>query len=56
MIVAHHMGEDLIPALVAGAAAAPMLLIALRAHVSQLVRGLRRRSQHDKRRDSAPAS
>ena len=30
MIVAHHVGEGLLPAIVAGATAAPVLLLVLR--------------------------
>lgn len=46
MIVAHHMGEELIPALVAGGAAAgPALLIIMRARLSRLGRRLRRQPQ-----------
>ena len=44
MIVAHHMGEDLIPAVVAaGAAAGPALLIVVRARLGRLGRRLKGR-------------
>ncbi len=56
MIVAHHMGENLIPTLVAGGAAVgPALLIVLRARLSRVFGGLRRQSQHDEGRHAAPA-
>ena len=43
MIVAHHLGEDLIPTLVAGGAAtAPALVVAVRVRLSRLGRALRR--------------
>jgi hypothetical protein len=42
MIVAHHLGENLIPALVAGGAAAgPALVVVVRARLSRLRRRLR---------------
>ena len=48
MIVAHHMGEELLPALVAGGAAAgPALLIIMRARLSRLGRRLRRQPEHN---------
>ena len=44
MIVAHHMGEELLPMLVAsGGAGASMALVMLRARLSRLARSLRRR-------------
>ncbi len=44
MILAHHMGEDLIPTLVAGGASAvSMLLMVWRARFNSLVDRLRRR-------------
>jgi hypothetical protein len=43
MILAHHMGEGLVPALVAsGATAAPVLLVMLRARLGQIGRAFRR--------------
>ena len=43
MIVAHHLGEDLIPTLVAGGAAtAPALVVAVRVRLSRLGRAFRR--------------
>ena len=43
MIVAHHMGEELIPALVAsGATAVPLLVVSMRVRLSRLGRALRR--------------
>ena len=43
MIVAHHMGEHLLPTLVAGGAAAgPALLIVMRVRLSRIARGFRR--------------
>ena len=49
MIVANHLGENLIPTLVAGGAAAgPALLIVMRARLSRLSRRLRREPQHKK--------
>ncbi len=45
MILAHHMGEDLIPTLVAGGGSAvSMTLLVLRARLNDLVDRLRRRS------------
>ena len=45
MILAHHMGEDLIPTLVAGGGSAvSMLLLVWRARFNSLVDRLRRRS------------
>jgi len=42
MIVANHLGENLVPTLVAGGAAAgPALLVVLRARLSRLGRALR---------------
>jgi hypothetical protein len=44
VIVANHLGENLIPTLVAGGAAAgPALLIVMRARLSRVGRALRRR-------------
>jgi hypothetical protein len=44
MIVAHHMGEELLPTLVAGGSAAvPVVLVLVRARLSRLGRALRRR-------------
>ena len=43
MIVAHHMGEDLIPMLAGGGSAGPMLLLVWRARLGSLVDRLRRR-------------
>ena len=44
MILAHHMGEDLIPTLVAGGGSAlSMTLLVLRARLNSLVDRLRRR-------------
>jgi hypothetical protein len=44
VIVAHHLGEHLLPQLVAGGAATgPALLIVMRARLSGLGRALRRR-------------
>ena len=44
MIVAHHMGENLIPTLVAGGGSAvSMLLLVWRARFNDLVDRLRRR-------------
>jgi hypothetical protein len=43
VIVAHHMGEELLPALVAGGASAvPALLLVTRVRLSRVVRVLRR--------------
>ena len=43
MIVAHHLGESLIPSLVAGGAAAgPALLFVVRARLGRLGRRLHR--------------
>ena len=45
MILAHHMGEDLIPTLVAGGGSAvTMTLLVLRTRFNSLVDRLRRRS------------
>ena len=45
MILAHHMGEDLIPTLVAGGGSAvSMTLLVMRARLNNLVDRLRRRS------------
>jgi hypothetical protein len=51
MIVAHHLGEHLLPQLVAGGAATgPALLIVMRARLSGFGRALRRRrAGHGKR-------
>ena len=44
MILAHHMGEDLLPTLVAGGGSAvSMLLLVLRTRLNNLVDRLRRR-------------
>jgi len=44
VIVAHHLGEHLIPQLVAGGAVTgPALIIVMRARLSRLGRSLRRR-------------
>ena len=44
MIVAHHMGEDLIPTLVAGGGSAvSMLLLIWRARFNNLIDRLRKR-------------
>ena len=44
MILAHHMGEELLPALVAGGGSAvSMLLLVWRAHFNSLVDRIRRR-------------
>jgi hypothetical protein len=44
VIVGHHMGEDLLPALVAGGAGSvPMLIVVLRDRLSRVGRRLRRR-------------
>jgi hypothetical protein len=43
VIVAHHMGEELLPLLVAGGASAvPALLVVMRVRLSRIVRVLRR--------------
>ena len=43
MILAHHMGEDLLPTLVAGAAAVvPAYLVVVRARLSRIARAARR--------------
>jgi hypothetical protein len=43
VIVAHHMGEDFLPALAAGGAAAvPVYLVVLRARLSRIARTFRR--------------
>lgn len=43
MIVAHHMGEDLLPTLVAGGASAvPALLFVMRVRLSRIARMCRR--------------
>jgi hypothetical protein len=46
MIVAHHMGEQLVPMLVVGATAAPGLLLVARAQLGRPVRALRPRPHH----------
>ena len=47
MIVANHLGESLIPTLVAGGAVAgPALLVVMRAWLGRLSRTLRRRQLH----------
>ena len=44
MILAHHLGEDLIPALVAGGGSAvSMLLLVWRARLNSLVERLRKK-------------
>jgi hypothetical protein len=43
MIAAHHMGEDLLPALVAGGATVvPAYLVIVRARLSRIARAVRR--------------
>jgi hypothetical protein len=44
VIVAHHMGEDALPSLIAGGATAvPLLFIAARARLARLRNAVRRR-------------
>jgi hypothetical protein len=55
MILAHHIGEELLPMLVAGStAAASVLLVVLRDRLSRIARSLRRESQQHGGRDEAP--
>jgi hypothetical protein len=55
MILAHHMGEELLPMLVAGStAAASVLLVVLRDHLSRIARSLRRESQRHRGCEEAP--
>jgi hypothetical protein len=43
MILAHHMGEDLIPTLIAGGGSAvPVLLFVMRVQLSRVARTFRR--------------
>ena len=46
MILAHHMGEELIPALVAGATTGSVFLALVRARLSSLGDAFRRRVRH----------
>jgi hypothetical protein len=47
VILAHHMGEEAIPALIAtGATAVPLLLVRTRMRLSRLERFLRTRRRH----------